>query len=345
MVLRLSSMGDVAMALPVLHCLLAQYPNIRLTVVSRPFFEPLFDGLARCDFFAADVDASYKGLRGIVRLAKQLAKLNPDMIADLHGVFRAQLLRRILYYNYGIPNKSIDKERAAKKRLCARKPNKQLRPLKTTHQRYADVFEKLGFSIDLTKPFRMAAWLPSSKALDLMPIGAQLSIGIAPFARYEGKTYPTALMQELIGLLIKTYPAASIYLFGGKADADSLELWAANTPQLTNLAGKLSLRDELACMQQLDLMLSMDSANMHLASMLGIPVVSLWGATHPCLGFYGWGQKPENAVLPDVSLYPTLPCSVNGKKVHPEAVGCMSSISPEVVLAVMRKQLACIIDH
>jgi len=92
-------------------------------------------------------------------------------------------------------------------------------------------------------------------------------------------------------------------------------------------------------MSNLKLMLSMDSANMHLASLLGLPVISLWGATHPFLGFYGWRQKPENAICVDRIKFPTLPTSVNGSKVHPGTEKCIESIDPLKVVEKIMENL------
>ena len=68
---------------------------------------------------------------------------------------------------------------------------------------------------------------------------------------------------------------------------------------------------ELALMSHLDVMVSMDSGNMHLASLINTPVVTIWGATHPLAGFMGWNQSEENAVQVDL---PCRPCSVYGNK-------------------------------
>jgi ADP-heptose:LPS heptosyltransferase len=54
----------------------------------------------------------------------------------------------------------------------------------------------------------------------------------------------------------------------------------------------------------------MDSANMHLASLVEVPVVSIWGATHPSLGFYGFRQDINNAIQPQIACRP---CSVFGE--------------------------------
>ncbi len=64
-------------------------------------------------------------------------------------------------------------------------------------------------------------------------------------------------------------------------------------------------------MSQLDLMISMDSANMHIASIFGIRVLSIWGATHPKAGFSGYGQTPDSEMQVNI---PCRPCSIYGKK-------------------------------
>lgn len=103
-----------------------------------------------------------------------------------------------------------------------------------------------------------------------------------------------------------------VFLFGGgKAEKEKLEAWEKRYPQTVSLAGKLKMTEELALMSRLDAMVSMDSANMHLASLVGTPVISVWGATHPAAGFMGWGQSEENAVQLDLECRP---CSIYGNK-------------------------------
>ena len=82
-------------------------------------------------------------------------------------------------------------------------------------------------------------------------------------------------------------------------------------------------------MSHLDAMVSMDSANMHMASLVNCPVVSIWGATHPYAGFVGWGQKEENFVQLDM---PCRPCSIYGSKPCLRGdYACLSGIAPEVI--------------
>ena len=75
LVIRLSAMGDVAMTVPVIRSLIQQYNDVKVTVVSRPFFKPFFDDIDRVDFFSVDLEKRHKGFFGIYRLFKDLKKL------------------------------------------------------------------------------------------------------------------------------------------------------------------------------------------------------------------------------------------------------------------------------
>lgn len=321
------------MTVPVLRLLLQQHPELRVTVVSIPFVQPLFEGIDRLQFYPADIKNKYKGLKGIYALSRQLKKdIQYDAIADLHDVIRTKLLRFLLA---GKKLAVIDKGRKEKEELT-RPVNKKLRPLRTSFQRYADVFEKLGFSVELnaekgiTHRKANRQLLPAKKKEGFL-------IGIAPYAKHAAKMYPLDKMKEVVRLLSER-PAVTILLFGGAAEAGMLDEWAKGFPHTYSFAGKLSFADELTVISQLDVMVSMDSANMHLASLYGVPVISIWGGTHPFLGFYGWGQPMENAVQSDL---PCRPSSVFGNKdcpVHGKA-GCMGEITPEMVYDKVKKTL------
>ena len=330
LVYRLSSMGDVAMTVPVLELLLLQNPNLRLTVVSRPEFEALFIQLPRTAFFSVDTNQKYKGLPGIFKLSGDIVKIKPDYIADLHDVLRSKILKFFLKFRLAVPIKTIEKGRGDKKKLCANVPQKKLYQLKNTFERYADVFSSLGFKIDLNKGLSKPK-LKMSQSSELLFSKSEnrTAIGIAPFARYAAKTYPLQSIQTVITQLFHQNENIHIYLFGSKSDLDKLQqLKTVNQDKITIVANELNLSEELELMSNLKLMLSMDSANMHLASMLAVPVISLWGVTHPFLGFYGWRQDLKNAICADPIKFPTLPTSVNGSKVHPGTENCLESIDP-----------------
>ena len=84
-------------------------------------------------------------------------------------------------------------------------------------------------------------------------------------------------------------------------------------------------------MSQLDVMYSMDSANMHLASLVNTQVVSFWGATHPYAGFMGWNQCLENVV--QVDELTCRPCSIYGQKTcYRKDYACLNRITPKQII-------------
>lgn len=335
LVFRFSSLGDVAMTVPVIRLLLAQHPGLQVTVVSTAFVQPLFEGIERLHFYKADLKGSHKGVRGLLRLSRELRrKVAFDAVADLHNVLRTQLLRVFLRYTL-LPMAAIDKGRKEKKELT-RPQNKILRPLKSTFQRYADVFASLGFNVQLRKEEGLSTVVPSPQALKARAGGIKL-VGIAPFAQFNEKVYPLHRMKEVIRLLVKD-GSVRVWLFGGREDVAQLEQWESEMDGVSSMAGKFSLREELSLIAGLDVMVSMDSANMHLASLVGVPVVSVWGGTHPWLGFYGWGQPEDLAVQVELDCRPS---SVFGNKPCPRGdMACMNNIVPLMIVDKIQKALA-----
>nr|WP_040491248.1 glycosyltransferase family 9 protein [Xanthomarina gelatinilytica] len=324
LVIRLSAMGDVAMTVPVLKAFTAQYPEVKLTVLTREFFTPFFRDLENVSVFPADLKGTHKGVLGLYKLTKELKKLNIDAIADLHNVLRTNILK---CFFLGKPFVQIDKGRAEKKGLVSGKTFQQL---KTTHERYADVFRKLGFLLDLANPKFPNRVALNSKLQDLVGEDTKKWIGMAPFAAHESKMYPLDLMEQVIETLSKTH---KILLFGGgKKEVDILDAYQNKYENVINLAGKLTLDEELDVISNLDVMLSMDSGNAHMAAMLGVKVITIWGVTHPYAGFAPFNQPEDFALLSDREQFPLIPTSIYGNK-YPEGYqDAAGSIAPERVV-------------
>lgn len=331
LVFRFSAMGDVAMTVPVLYSLAKKYPNLQITIVSRIAFQPFFEKLpANISFVAADLYGKHKGIRGLYRLFRELYKMKFDAVADLHAVLRTFFLR-FCFRLTGIPVEHIDKGRKGKKALTRQK-NKIRKALPTTFERYTKVFQKLGLSFPLhfisifeTQPPESSLFLPYTG-----PKEENRWIGIAPFAKHIGKMYPLEKMEEVISALTQKTDIRIFLFGGGKQETETLADWEKKYPQTTSLAGKLKLNSELALISQLDVMISMDSANMHMASLTHTPVISIWGATHPWCGFMGWNQSIDNAIHIDL---PCRPSSIFGNKpCYRNDYACLNQISPEMIL-------------
>ncbi len=338
-VIRLSAMGDVAMTVPVLRAFVQQHQGIKITVVSRPFFQPFFAGIPNVDFFAVDLNGKHKGILGLFRLYSDLKRLKLDAVADLHNVLRSIVIRNLFVLS-GKKVAHTDKGRADKKALT-RVENKIFQPVKSMVERHVETFHSLGFFVDLSNPIFPEKARLSGEVLKLS--GEKENdkwIGIAPFAQYQSKVYPLDLMQQVIDNLAKN-TSHKIFLFGGgKKETAQLNTLAANKVNVIVVAGKLKLPEELQLISNCNVMLSMDSGNAHIAAMLGIKVVTLWGATHPFAGFKPFQQPIENCLTADREKYPLLPTSVYGNKNVPGYEDAMRTISVEAVVAKINSNLA-----
>ena len=327
-VFRLSAMGDVAMTVPVVRALISQHPKLKVTVVSRSFFKPIFD-IPNVDFFAFDANGRHKGIIGLFKLYSDLKSLQPTAFADLHSVLRSKIVSSLFQIS-GIKSVAFDKDREAKKALT-RAENKIFKPLKSVFEKHVDVFQKLGYTVDLANPvFPDLKPLPS----DILQFAGEKSqkwIGIAPFAQHQSKVYPNDLLQQVINQISKE--PVKIFLFGsGASEIVILEKLKGDNTNVRIVAGKFTLAQELNLISHLDVMISMDSANAHLAANFGIPVLTLWGATHPFAGFMPFNQPVENAITANRDEFPNLPTSVYGNKVVAGYEDAMRSISPDSVV-------------
>ena len=327
LIIRFSALGDVAMTVPVVHDLAVQYPDLDITVLSREICEPMFFLFPdNVHFIAADLNGRHKGIGGLNCLLREIQYKDFDYIADFHDVLRSQWLR----FRFALAGKKvahIDKGRKGKKRLTRQK-NKILTQQATSFERYAKVLERLGFPVKVDfkgLDYRRFEEVPNKPG--------EHWVGIAPFAKHAAKAYPLEMMEEVVEMLSKK---VNVLLFGGGFEEKQVLSDMCYRHENTYIAhSEFDLAGEIAMMQQLDVMLTMDSANMHLASLVGTPVVSVWGGTHPYAGFLGWHQKDTDCVQLDM---PCRPCSVYGNKPCLRGdYACMRGITPEMIVKKVSK--------
>lgn len=337
LVIRLSAMGDVAMTIPVLRAFSLQYPDVKITLVSRPFFAPFFNEIPNVSFFGVDLKERHKGFLGLLRLFSDLKKLEIDAVADLHNVLRSKVIRTLFSLS-GKKVAATDKGRADKKALT-RAENKVFAPVKAMVDRHVETFEKLGFTISLENPIFPEKAQLSNEILKITGEKNQKWIGIAPFAQYDSKVYPQDLMQKVIDGLAEN-SNQKVFLFGGgKIEIQKLNQLQNQHENVIVVAGELKFTEELDLISNLDLMLSMDSGNAHIAAMLGIKVITLWGATHPYTGFKPFNQPDDFCITADREKYPLLPTSIYGNKKVEGYEEAMRSIQPGTIIEKIKKEL------
>ena len=327
LVIRNSAMGDVAMLPHALRALRGAYPDLRVTVLTRPLFKPFFAGLD-VDFLEADFGGRHRGLRGLLRLAREARQRGVDAVADVHGVLRSRIVGLLLALR-GMPAARIDKGRIEKwfRLGCS---NPAAAPLRHTVVRYCDVLRRLGFRFDDPQP--------AVKPVRPNPFGEKRGVwvGFAPFSAQRGKTYPEELAAELVAALSARCERVFLHSGGGD-EAAFAERMERAYPNVTALWGRVRLAGELDLIAHLDCLVSMDSLAMHMASLVATPVVSVWGATHPALGFLGYGCAPEGVVQLDLRCRP---CSVYGQRPCKTGdYGCMR-IAPQQILDCVERTIA-----
>ncbi len=320
-------MGDVAITIPVLNSLAKKF-NVQLVMVTPKAFAPMFSGTQNLTVFSIDKNGRHKGIFGLIRLFSDLSKENPDAIADLHDVLRTKFLR-FLFSAKAVKIATINKGRFEKKLLVKNGKNKSSL-LKSSSERYKAVFSSLGFEFDID--FH-SIFPETPPILDVFveAFGEKNGkwIGIAPFAKHRSKMFPEEKMEQLIEKLDKQSDI-KILLFGqGTFEESIMKKWVNKYPNVHIMPSEVRLPSELNLMANLDLMLSMDSANMHLASLVNLPVMSIWGATHYYAGFLGHNQLVSNIIESDIDCRP---CSIYGNiDCKRKDYACLNELKPDYI--------------
>jgi ADP-heptose:LPS heptosyltransferase len=336
LVIRLSALGDVAISVPLVKALAEQYPEHEFLMVSQPMMAGLFDSCpSNVVFLPAGIHGKHKGVSGLYQLYREIGPKNVDVICDMHDVIRTRIF--CFYFKlHRIPVFRIDKERKERS-LLTRKKNKVFKQLKTSFQRYRDVFARAGLSLNY-----FDFWPKMGPSLEnLSEIEGEFGtkktfwLGFAPFARHEGKIYPLVKSEQVLAHFAAD-PRFTVFLFGGgKEESAQMHQWKERFPSIVLPTGK-TLKEEVKLMSVLDLMFAMDSANMHLGSLAHTPVVSIWGATHTYAGFYGLFQSEQNIIQTELSCRP---CSIFGNKpCYRGDYACMNAISPETIIEHIEKK-------
>ncbi len=332
---RFSALGDVAMSIPVVYSACRCYPQVQFVFVTRPSMTGFFvNPPQNLTVVGVDVKKEFSGIKGLYKLVNNLcAEFRPEVFIDLHDVLRTMIMR-FFFRLKGVRTVSLNKGRDSKRALT-RRHNKEMLPLISSRARYREAFFKAGFPV-VEKFHGLYGRGQKADPEQFIHITGetkqpgQMWIGIAPFAAHAGKIYPVEKMEEVVRRIAERGDCR-IFIFGGAGnEAETAEKWEEKYPGVTSLCGKkYGFPVELALISHLDVMLSMDSSNMHLASIAGTRTVSVWGATHPYCGFKAWHQSDDDMVqLP----LPCRPCSVFGEKpCHRGDLLCLTAIRPDII--------------
>ena len=289
LIIRLATLGNVAMTVPVVASLSRRYPNDRFIIASKKDLEAMFAAMPNVSYHEVDNHLDWKGVWSLWRALRDKV----DAVIDLQDIPRTRVLRTLLW----LSGKSVTSVRYGRLRKhlitvfgLGRKP------LKTEFERYADTFRRAGLETDTeftALPMNEAA---AKTITERYGEKKGRWIGLAPFAKSRSNMLPYPVTKDIIELL-SNEAETRIFLFGaGTIECEMLRQWASVFPRTESVAGQLKLKEELELMRKLDVMICMDSANQHLSSLVGLRAISVWCATDPIIGFAGWKQRPEDII-------------------------------------------------
>ncbi len=328
LVIRFSALGDVTIAAHLIKASLDQNPNSNIFILTKPQFRPIFKlFLPDKNIITPDLK-NYKGFFGLAKLAQFLSKnYNFDTVADIHSVIRSWIIDFFLFF-HGKKIFIINKQKKLRRSLTKLK-NKKLRPLTPVYILYKKTLQKTGLNINLNQ-YKPNFNFPNSLNIQQFISQNKFNIGIAPFAAHKSKQYPLDKMLKIITYLNNSNKFNIIIFGGGKKEETIAANWEKNFKNLKSSINKIPLDQQIALMKKLDLIITMDSGNMHLASLTNTPNITIWGATHPFMGFipvYNW--NPKLAIQKNI---PCRPCSVFGSDKCPLNNFQCLDIDPIIIL-------------
>jgi len=335
LVVQTAFVGDVVLVIPLLALLHEKFPGCRITAVTIPAAAELLAGHpAVQSVIAYDKRGADGGLRGLLAVAARIRAAGCDAALIPHRSLRSALLCRIA----GIPVR-IGFDASAGRLLMT----DTVRYIGTDHE----IRRNLSLAVPLgvpSPPGMIPRLYPSS--LDALVVDAFLRrsfpedpvrpgepcIAVAPGSVWNTKRWPESKFLSLIRFLLDD--GARVVLIGGAADRNlCARLCGAlpGRPLLADASGRLSLLESAELISRCTVLVSNDSAPVHIAAAMGIPVVAIFGPTLPSFGFAPAG--PRDRVVETMDL-PCRPCSLHGGTRCPTGTfDCMNRISAERVRA------------
>ena len=289
LILRLATLGNVAMTVPVVASLSKRYPNDRFIFAAKKDLGAMFASMPNVEFYEVDNHLDWKGVFALWRRLRDKI----DAVVDLQDVPRTRVLRALMRLS-GKQVTSVRYGRWRKHLITVFGLWQEQLP--SEFARYQEAFRRAG--LETNDGFESLPENGSAAQVVVERFGVKEGrwIGLAPFAKSKSNMLPYRVTKDIIELLTKDQNTR-VFLFGaGAVECEMLRQWASVFPRTESVAGQLKLKEELELMRKLDVMICMDSANQHLSSLVGLRAVSLWCGTHPMIGFAGWKQKPEDIV-------------------------------------------------
>lgn len=348
------AIGDVVMATSAAALLKKIYPATRITIIVKKLAEemainnPLFDDVISADYKQKQAATDY-----MLQLVKYMKDKRYDLFVSLDGKFRPALLAALAKIPVRVGPSAMFGSNTRLPLLFTKTIT--VGDFKSTH--YTEALQHMIRSITgsqlsalpVLPPITPANRAKAAKLLEGLPPG-KFTIGLCAKTNPR-KTWPQERFTELIEKIHREYDA-SFYIIGGGYDREYINSLLAQTKvPVANYCGETSLLDFMAMLTQTDLFISLDTAPMHIASAMDIPMVAIFGCTAPA----SVAPLSPNAVVvvpPSLPCIPCIPLRVTvfpgimkrtGPKECPEHT-CMQLISVDQVFAAVIEKLKSTTD-
>lgn len=333
LIIRLSSIGDIVLASPLIRLLRKKNSQAQTDFLVKSEYRELVRYNPHLRYVIEfDTHGGFAGLRA---LRKKIRQERYDAIVDIHGNFRSTFLR-----SKASPTVlKVNKRRLARFFLANFKWN-IYRSVAAVPIRYLEAVRSLGIGDDggglevfVPEETSVRVWDQLSKAgID----GQGHVVGLCPGAKHATKRWLRQYFEQLAVALVKE-DNAELLLFGGKDDQEicaSIERRVVQDTgrrgDILNYAGALSLLETASAMDACDVIVANDSGLLHLAAARKRRVVAIFGPTVKEFGFYPYGT--ESKVIERQGLY-CRPCTHIGGQTCPEGhFRCMKEITVDEVL-------------
>ena len=324
LIIRLTSIGDVLLTTPLLRILRNLYPQSRIDFLTTSQMQSVFK-------HNPNIDNLYTISRksNFTELSKKRRELSGkdkyDIVIDLQNNVKSRYLRLHL----GKKILTFDKRRLYKLKLV------YLKKIPSDYALIPDLYIKTAREIGAEPDGKgLEFWLPTDKQtgfytkfVDKEGKNNKMDIVIAPGAYHFTKRWPKEHFVSLIRLLIDT--GYRVSLLGGKEDIRLGEYFESIfKDKITNYIGKTDLSGSAEVIDKHGVVITNDTAIMHIAAARRTPVIALFGSTVRQFGFTPY-NAPHKIIEKNI---PCRPCTHYGKAHCPKKhFKCMNLITPEEV--------------
>jgi len=336
LIIRFSSLGDIVLTTPVIKSLKEKFPQSKIFFLTKSQYQDLLKNDLNVFYLIKfDPKEKHRGISGFLKLVKELKAFEFDLVVDLHANLRSFLIRHLLKTELKI---KYDKRWLARFLLVHFKYIK-VKPMHTVDS-YLGALKKIGVN-SVEKDPQIFLDEEGENFLKDFLIEKNIEkddivVGIHPGARWETKRWNEEKFTQVCQILNQK-PKVKIILLGDQKDQEVIDrINPQSESQKLFKAVNLPLNKFMSLIKRCDCFITNDSGPMHIASALGVPVVAIFGPTHPKLGFSPLGS--ENVVL--TANVKCSPCSLHGeKRCHKKSRLCMDLIQPEMVADAVEKLL------